>query len=191
MDQDLHSKIINGFERISEVMKSLIWEKAKSYGISPIQIQILIFISQHKQELCTVSHLAKEFHLTKPTISDAVRILLKKDLALKNSATTDSRSYTLELTNSGKELVKELDLYAQPIRMEMEKIPQGKLLELFSTIYKLIDKLNQSGIITVQRNCYSCRFYKKKGNSNYCQLLEKPLLHHEVRLDCPEHEAIS
>ena len=78
-EKDISSKIVAGMERVSEVFKILLWEKAKLVGLSPIQIQILIFIAFHKRELCNVSHLAKEFNVTKPTVSDAVRILDKKE----------------------------------------------------------------------------------------------------------------
>ena len=73
--KDISSKLVAGLERISEVFKVLLWEKAKQVSLSPIQIQILIFIAYHKQELCNVSHLAREFNITKPTVSDAIKIL--------------------------------------------------------------------------------------------------------------------
>ena len=76
---NLEVKVLNGFERLSEALKSLLWEKAKVHGISPIQIQLLVFISNHKIEICNVSYMAKEFNVTKATISDAVRVLIKKE----------------------------------------------------------------------------------------------------------------
>ena len=92
---DISSKIVVGLERISEVFKVLLWEKAKKVGLSPIQIQLLLFIAFHKQELCNVSHLAKEFNITKPTVSDAIKILAQKEMILKDFSSTDSRSYTI------------------------------------------------------------------------------------------------
>lgn len=73
------SKIIAGLERISQAFKVLLWKKAKQLGVSPIQIQILIFITYHTVELCNVSDLAKEFNVTKPTISDAIKVLEKRN----------------------------------------------------------------------------------------------------------------
>ncbi len=55
MKNELNSKILNGLERISEAYKSLLWEQAKVYGISPIQIQILLFITDHDMALCTAA----------------------------------------------------------------------------------------------------------------------------------------
>ena len=82
--KSITSKIVVGLERISEVFKVLLWEHAKVIGLSPIQIQILIFIAYHKQELCNVSHLAKEFNVTKPTVSDAIKVLDRKKFIVKD-----------------------------------------------------------------------------------------------------------
>ena len=48
-------KLLIGLERISQAFKVLLWNKAKEYGLSPIQIQILIFVAHHKSEYNNVS----------------------------------------------------------------------------------------------------------------------------------------
>ena len=87
--KDMSSKIVAGLERISEVFKVLLWNKAKEVGLSPIQIQILLFVAFHKDELCNVSHLAKEFNVTKPIVSDAIKALDKKEMIPEISPTLD------------------------------------------------------------------------------------------------------
>ena len=72
-NENTGNKIVAGLERLSHVFKTLLWEKAKQHGLSPIQIQLLIFIQYHSDEKNTVSYLAKEFSVTKPTVSDAIR----------------------------------------------------------------------------------------------------------------------
>lgn len=187
-EEDISSKIVAGLERISEVFKILLWEKAKMIGLSPIQIQILIFIAFHNQKLCTVSRLAKEFNVTKPTISDAVRVLDKKGIISKDNASLDSRSYSLKLTELGEKLVAETGDFAQPIQQQIAEFNDDKLESLFGTLCELIYKLNRSGILTVQRTCYACTFYQKNNGKDYCNLLQKELLNHDLRLDCPEFE---
>jgi DNA-binding MarR family transcriptional regulator len=187
-EQDISSKIVAGLERISEVFKVLLWEKAKLIGLSPIQIQILIFIAFHNQKLCRVSRLAKEFNVTKPTISDAVRVLDKKGLVSKDISSSDSRSYSLQLTELGRTSVKETSDFAHPIQQQIAKFNDDKLESLFSTICELIYKLNRSGILRVQRTCYACTFYKKNNGKDYCNLLQRELLNNDIRLDCPEFE---
>lgn len=187
-EQDVSSKIVAGLERISEVFKVLLWEKAKLVGLSPIQIQILIFIAFHKQELRNVSHLAKEFNVTKPTISDAVRVLDKKGMVSKDFSSSDSRSYTLQLTALGEKLVVETEDFAKPLKQQIDKFNANELESLFGTISELIYKLNRNGILRVQRTCYGCTFYQKNEKTDYCNLLQKELLTNDLRLDCPEYE---
>ena len=82
-EQELHYKVAFGLERLSEVFKRLFLDESKKHKLSPIQIQILLFIAFHKEDLCTVTHLAKEFNLTKATVSDAVRVLNEKKIHSK------------------------------------------------------------------------------------------------------------
>ncbi|WP_422107915.1 MarR family winged helix-turn-helix transcriptional regulator [Winogradskyella sp.] len=187
-EHDVSSKIVAGLERISEVFKVLLWEKAKLVGLSPIQIQILVFIAYHKQSLCNVSYLAKEFNVTKPTISDAVRALDKKGLIVKDYSSSDNRSYSISLSKSGKKIVSATDDFADPLKIQLERLPQSELQSLFGTLSQLIYKLNRSGILNVQRTCYGCQFYTKNDSQDYCNLLKTDLLKQDIRLDCPEFE---
>ena len=185
---DLSSKIVTGLERISEVFKALLWEKAKRVGLSPIQIQILVFIAFHKEELNNVSHLAKEFNVTKPTVSDAIRILDKKQLIKKVFSAADNRRYNIQLSQQGKAMVAEVHDFANPLKSQVDNFDQTHLESLFGTLSELIHKLNKSGLLSVQRTCFGCKFYQKTDSSDYCRLLEKELQRKDVRLDCPEFE---
>ena len=185
---DISSKIVAGLERISEVFKVLLWEKAKKVGLSPIQIQILIFIAFHKQELCNVSHLAKEFNITKPTVSDVIKVLDKKEMILKDFSSSDSRSYAIHLSPLGKKILLETNDFADALKNHLDSFEPNNLESVFKTLSELIYKLNRSGILTIQRTCYGCTFYQKNKNSDYCNLLEKELLNKDIRLDCPEFE---
>ncbi|MDX1769810.1 MAG: helix-turn-helix domain-containing protein [Arenibacter troitsensis] len=188
-ERDVSSKIIAGLERISEAFKVLLWDKAKLLGLSPIQIQILIFIAYHKNEMCNVSHLAKEFNVTKPTISDAIRVLDKKGLITKEHSSIDSRSYSIDLSETGTETIGQISDFANPLKKQLNAVDNSELESLFGTLSKLIYQLNTSGILSVQRTCYGCKFYSKESNRDYCNLLNKELLNKDIRLDCPEFEA--
>lgn len=186
--KDISSKIVAGLERISVVFKVLLWEKAKLVGLSPIQIQILIFIAFHKQNLCNVSHLSKEFNVTKPTVSDAIKILDKKGYIIKDYSTEDNRSYSISLSDSGNDLIAQTYDFANPLKTQVDSFSPVELESLFSTLSQLIYKLNRHGILNVQRTCYGCKFYRKNENSDYCNLLQRELMNNEIRLDCPEFE---
>lgn len=187
-ESDISSKITAGLERISEVFKSLLWEKAKKVGLSPIQIQILIFITHHKSELCTISYLAKEFNITKPTVSDAIKVLHQKKMVLKDFSSADSRSYIILLSELGKQVVSDTSDFAEVMRDRISTQNEEDLSKVLKTINQLIFDLNQQGILQVQRNCYACKFHQKRGSHDYCGFLEKDLLQNDIRIDCPEFE---
>ena len=180
------SKIVVGLQRITEAFKVLLWEKAKEFGLSPIQIQILIFIKNHKAAYCNVSYLAKEFNLTKPTISDAIKTLEKKEMIVKDYSSSDNRSYTIFLSDLGKTTVHKNEDFVNPIHTEIKNISSKEQENLFSTLSSLIYQLNQKNILTVQRTCFACKFYSKNNNQHHCNLLKKELLNSEIRLDCNE-----
>lgn len=187
-DQNVSSKIVVGLQRISEAFKVLLWEKAKEFGLSPIQIQILLFIANHKAAYCNVSYLAKEFNVTKPTISDAIKALEKKEMIVKDYSSSDNRSYTILLSEIGKNTVLKNEDFVNPIHKEIKNISAKEQENLFSTLSSLIYKLNKQGILTVQRTCFACQFYSKENKKHHCNLLQKELLNSEIRLDCNEFE---
>ncbi len=183
----LESKILSGLERLSEVLKALLWQKAKTYGISPIQIQILLFVSNHHTDICNVSYLAKEFNVSKPTISDAVKILLKKNYLTKDFSPVDNRRYNLLSTSQGSELVNDLSEYASPISDELMGFGEQELKGAYQTITKLIFQLNQRGVIQVQRTCFKCKYYKgDRKSKHFCNYMDTKLKSQEIRLDCNE-----
>ncbi|HNP95823.1 MAG TPA: MarR family winged helix-turn-helix transcriptional regulator [Cyclobacteriaceae bacterium] len=188
--KDVTSKIVAGLERVSEAFKVMLWEKAKTLGLSPIQIQILIFIAYHKSEWCNVSHLAREFNVSKPTISDAVRMLEQKKLILKDFSQPDSRSYLILLSAAGKKVVEKTEDFANPLRNELKQSDTTELADLFQSLSQLIYRLNQSGILTIQRTCYGCRFFSQRKRKNFCNLLNVELASRDIRVDCPEYAPV-
>lgn len=183
-----NAKIAIGIERLSTMFRAILWEDVKHHALSPLQAQILLFITLHGAALNSVSHLAKEFAVTKATISDAVRVLLEKKLLEKQSG-DDGRAYSLILTENGKAYTKKLSTPADFMDTvlidaspeEIEKIWEGLLL--------LLNHMQKSGIIPL-RMCFSCQYYGRSDVAkapHYCKLLQKNHTLMDIRLDCEEH----
>ncbi|HTF82610.1 MAG TPA: MarR family winged helix-turn-helix transcriptional regulator [Cytophagales bacterium] len=183
----IESKIVVALERISEAFRVLLWNESKDLGLSPIQIQILIFIRMHPTSLCKISYLAEEFKLTKPTISDAVKSLEQKMLVLKYVEPHDSRSYTLHLTEAGIQLAERLSSFSNVIKRPVEAMSSVQKTQLWFSLLTIINSLRDAGIISVQRNCQSCYKYENKGGVHYCHLMQKTMLNEDLKLDCPDH----
>lgn len=187
---DLSSKITVGLERISEVFRVLLWEKAKIVNLSPIQIQILIFVKNHTEKLNQVSYLAQEFNMTKATISDAVRILEKKGLIEKHSSPIDKRAYHISISTSGEKVIQQTKDFTAQLYQTILQLPDNEQESLYTSLTQIIFNLNQKGIIQVQRTCFACQFYEKRKEEHYCHFLKNTLMEKEIRIDCPEFEIV-
>jgi len=187
-NQKIESRIVVALERISEAFRVLLWNESKENSLSPIQIQILIFIYYHSLEKCKVGYLADEFNMTKATISDSVKVLLSKELVTKETDPIDTRSFSLLLTNEGKKIAKKASFFASSIEHPIEKFTQEQKAIMLNGLLKLIYDLNNSGIITIQRMCFTCSNYQIDNGVHYCKLLNSKLAENELRVDCPEHE---
>lgn len=185
-NKSIDSKIAAGLERLAQVFRILLWNKAREQSLSPVQIQLLIFIHTHSDEKSTVSYLSQEFNLTKPTISDAVKVLEQKKLIKKITDSSDTRSYTIRLTSAGKKAVSETEDYVQPLIELIGKTNKSDKLILWQTIVDFITQLNKMEIITVQRTCVKCKYFATKNNSGFCNLLNQKLETRDIRIDCDE-----
>jgi DNA-binding MarR family transcriptional regulator len=184
------SKIVVALERISEAFRVLLWNESKENALSPIQIQILIFLLFHEEAQCKVSYLAQEFNMTKATISDSVKMLLQKELVEKYDDPIDARSYVIGLTNDGKRTAEKSANFAFAIEKPLGSLTDEQKETMLSGLLKLIYELNKAGIITIQRMCFSCSHYQNDNGQHYCNLLQSKLAATDLRVDCPEHELV-
>ncbi|MCV6630091.1 MAG: MarR family transcriptional regulator [Flavobacteriaceae bacterium] len=185
-NKHISSKIVVALERVSQSFKRLLWEKAKTTGLSPIQIQVLLFIEHHDSHFATVSYLAKEFNVTKATMSDAIKALHNKKLIRKRYAKNDKRTYQIILAGKGRTTMLELNNYADSIQHIVAKNNDSDLYFFYKTLTALLGQLHQANILEVQRSCASCTYFH---SDTYCSLYEKRMPTKRLRIDCPEYVA--
>src|SRR5688572_11632612 len=117
------SKVVAALERLSEAFRVLLWQEAKQYGISPIQVQILTYLLHYPESLKTVLHLAGHFNMTKATISDAIKSIAAKGFVKRKEDLADSRSHSLHLTKEGKLLARKVERFAEPMEAAVQTMP--------------------------------------------------------------------
>lgn len=167
------------------------WNQAKHLGISPLQIQLLIFIANHSEEYANVTYLATEFLITKPTISGAIKVLVKKKLLEKKPSEIDKRAFSLVLTSEGQKAVEAASAYTDPLQKAIKKQSPADQARFFVTLNAILEGLESSEQITIQRGCRSCGFFERDEvrGSDFCQHFDQYLLPRDLRLDCPEFES--
>lgn len=186
----IESKIVASFERISQSFRVLLWQQSKEFPLTPTQIQLLIFLLHHGPENRKVSYLAEEFNMSKATISDTVKTLEQKKLIVKEYGGLDTRSYTINLTDTGRNIAERTSLFTKEIRTPIDKLDDKSKETLLSSLLEIIGYLNKSGIISVQRMCISCSYYHSTDDGkHFCRLLNQKLDTKDLRIDCPEHQA--
>ncbi len=189
-NENIESKIIAALERISQAFRVLLWQESKDYSLSPIQVQVLIFLLHHSEEKRTVSYLAAEFNMTKATISDTIKSLEQKKLIKKVQQQEDTRSYTIQLTAKGKNIALKTSLFSKEIKNPIDHLHDDDKENLLLSLMNIIRHLNQAEVITIQRMCLTCEHYQPSANGqkHFCKLLNQNLHVTDLRIDCPEHE---
>ncbi|HRE50298.1 MAG TPA: MarR family winged helix-turn-helix transcriptional regulator [Flavitalea sp.] len=188
-NQSIESKIVASLERISEAFRALLWQQSKMFSLSPIQVQILIFLLHHSEEKRKVSYLAAEFNMTKATISDSIKALEQKKLIVKQYEPHDARSYIIQLTKKGRDIADKTSLFTKEIRSPINELHPDDKESLLLSLLHIIRSLNKAGVITIQRMCLTCAYYRPPvdGETHFCQLLNQRLHDADLRVDCPEH----
>ncbi len=192
---DVESKVVAALERLGEVFRLLLREKAQEHDLSLIQARFLVYLLHHGVELRRVSRLAREFGLTQATVSDAVGSLEEKGFIGRERWPEDGRVVTLRLTPEGELLATELSGWADPIREHLRYSSPEESEVVMRFLMRLIGSLQRSGVITVARMCVTCRFFQPDAHPgatsrHHCGLLDVPLAGSDLRIDCPEHELI-
>jgi DNA-binding MarR family transcriptional regulator len=188
-NQFTESKIVASLERISQAFRVLLWQQTKEFSLSPIQVQVLVFLLHHKSVTRKVSYLAEEFNLTKATISDTIKTLEHKKLISKEYDTEDTRSYIIHLTTQGKAVAKQISFFSNEIRSPIAKLSTEEKDVLYNSLLQILHHLNEKKVVSIQRMCLTCNYYQSFKNSkkHFCKLLNINLHQNELRIDCPEH----
>jgi len=192
---DVDARIVAALERLSQVFRVRLREEARRRNLSPIQAQFLVYLLHHDVVLRRVSQLAREFDLTQATVSDAVASLETKGLLRREQWPEDRRVVTLRLTPEGDGLATSLSNWADPIREHVEGFSKGERETAMGFLMELAGSLQRSGLIAVARMCVTCRFFRRdvrpgEASPHHCGLLNVPLGGSDLRVDCPEHEAL-
>jgi DNA-binding MarR family transcriptional regulator len=185
---EIDGKIVDALARVSQAFRVLLRNEGKLNELSPIQIQILIFLLFQSGQRSKVTALARQFDLTKATISDSIKSLTQKCLVEKCVDSTDIRSYMIVLTGRGRELALKSAGFASAVEKPLDILSPIQKEIMFTGLLQLIRQLHQAGIISIQKMCLTCCHYDQTGSGHYCKLLKSGLANTELKLDCADHQ---
>lgn len=186
----LDAKLIATLDKLATVLRASLQEASRSFGLTPLQLQLLIFIAEHRGDQTYVSLLAEEFLVTKATISDSVKTLVGKKLLEKKPHPQDSRSHSLHLTREGQQLYKQLRSHPMTAMQSLRNLSEEEKSSILNVLLDLLTENLVLGNIS-SRACKTCAHFQQRRDGFFCLLLQRELPNAELRLDCPEHQKLN
>ena len=186
----IDQKIVSAFEKISLALRMQAWMIAKPMLLNPAQTQLLTFLLKHKNQVNRVGLLAKEFIISKATISDTLSSLERKELIYKLFTPGCKRNFVIQLTPAGEKAARQADLYTAELLSAVNHIPGNARQKLFAALGDIILHLHSTGQIPVQRMCLSCKYHQQMGKQHYCNLLKRLLKVPDLQIDCPDYQIL-
>ncbi len=175
-------------ERLSELLKVDARQAGATFGLQPVQLEVLHYLSICNRYSDTPIAVTEYLGLTKGTVSQTLKVLEKKELLLKQVDENDKRITHLKLTAKGIKLVSNI-IPTSMFESACASLPDKTRLDIESSLRQLLITLLDVNGLKTFGVCKSCRYNSKTENGGYfCGLVGQPLSASDVQLICREHE---
>ncbi len=176
-------------ERLARIMRAA----EHSTGLDPVQWQALRYLARCNRFSNSPKALGKYLVTTKGTVSQTVKILVKKELLEKHPRPHHGRSITLVLTEKGKTLLQN-DPWKK-ISYRAQQFDHMTREALFEGLFDILHAEITDGAIHPFGVCNSCNFFchlpptqASTNKPHWCSLLETGLDKEDSAKICEEHE---
>ncbi len=182
------SNIYNSVERLSELLKVSARQAGAIYGLQPVQLEILHYLSQCNQFSDTPMAVTEYLGQTKGTVSQTLKVLETKALITKHADENDKRTAHLKVTAKGKQLL-QTTIPTEMFVNACEVLSEQQQIEIEQGLHTLITGLIKTNNMKSFGICSSCRYNSKLSDGTYfCNLVKQPLENTDIQLICREHE---
>jgi len=191
--EPLQNRIANGLAKIALAIKSRAWREGGRQWLPPLQAQTLRLLLKRVGHDTPVSLIAQDLAVTMPTVSEMLRVLLRKGMVKRVQSEDDHRVFNMELTAKGKREAERLSEWPYLLAATQD-LPQDEQVSLLRATIKVIRSLQEQGEISTARMCVTCRYFRPhahqdKANPHHCEYVDAAFSDHLLRVDCSEHQA--
>ncbi len=178
--------------RISQAIGHLLRVRGEAVGLSPAQIQALLFLRFARPGVRTIGGLANRLVSTYATASGVADALEKKDLALRQPHAEDARTVTLTLTEKGRQQADELENVLDEIEAAVSALPPADQEALLRGMQAIVWQLQQAGHVHLYEMCWHCQFFRPNAHPtnpagpHHCAFVDAPLPESNTYLECPD-----
>ena len=131
---------------------------------------------------------------TPPTISDAVKVLRRKELVDSARDPGDARVLQVRLTPAGEAEAGRLTVASEGLIGAVAALPAQDFAAMLRGATTLMRELQERRAIPVSRMCLTCRFFVPEAHPesperpHHCNFVDAPFGDAELRVACPDHE---
>lgn len=177
--------------RMSQAIKKITLTESDALGLSPVQIQALLFTAHTRSDVATVGNFADTIGTTHVTAVKILHGLVRRGLIAKAPKTADRRVTLLSLTPKGTEIVHKLDNWGHTLEEAIEPISEEILAHFETGLGAILSALQKKGHLIVAEPCSGCLHFQPNAGDpaapHYCRLIQKYLTHEASLQECPEH----
>lgn len=180
--------------RLSQAIKKVTQAESDTLGLTPVQIQALLFAAHTRSDVATVGNFARTIGTTHVTAVKILNGLVRRELIFKSQKAGDRRVTLLSLTSKGKETVNKLDSWGNLLEDALQPISEELLTHFEIGLGSIISNMQKKGHLVVSEPCLGCIHFLPnagdKATPHYCKMIKKYLTHESTLQECPEHTSV-
>lgn len=178
--------------RIGQAVAIMLRRKGMAHGLSPAQVQALLFLAYARPGVRTVGGLAQRLGCTVATASGVADALERKGLALREPWPQHRRTITLRLTARGEALAREVDDALDDLEAIIRELPRPDQEALLRVTRHLVRRLVEMGHVVAYEMCWNCGFFRSHAHPDnpaaphHCAFMDAPLPEEDTYTECPD-----
>ncbi len=191
--KEIDEKIVNLLDKIYQITRYIQWEITKKTEISPLMAQIMDYLDNNSENLRTPAKIAEDIGVKRPTVTDALKVLIKKGYVSEKTYDKDKRYKILYLTDKGENFLKNESFNYKKILKNSVRFLKIKDKEnLFLSLINFVADLAKKGILPIARICPTCENFEKNKfkeskKPHYCKLLKQRMNDFDLNINCEKN----
>lgn len=191
----LATRIRDGFDRVSTVLKMDQWVAASVSSLNPTQLLLLGVLSSRPKGL-RLGDIAKHLGVSQPTATDTVSALERKSLVVRKARSSDARVRIVCVTPDGRAAMRRAAALPSTVETAVDTLTPGTKVELLVVLMHIIREFQRVGNLPDQRICTTCKYFQPfkhtdVGKPHHCTFVNAAFGTPDLRIDCGEHETAS
>ncbi|MBL8679643.1 MAG: winged helix-turn-helix transcriptional regulator [Myxococcales bacterium] len=194
---DTHSdsvadRVAVALAKVGLAMKNAQLAQAQEGGLSATQQQILAILAARGAQ--RPSAIAQRLGVTAATVSDSIKSLCEKGLAERDRDPDDARAQRVALTPKGRRRAESAMGWPDFLVGAIDKLSADKQEAFLAGLIELIATLQREDKVPQSAMCVSCVYFQpwrhgaEAASPHHCGLVDAPMAHRHLRVECPEHE---